>query len=309
MATDASDPEVAAFLAALREQRNCSPLTARNYGAALSEFRRESGIASWWAAGPAPFRAHLYRLARDGKHRPGSIRLRFAALRSFYRWALREGRVAENPVLGIPLPRLPRRLPIFLSREQVARLLDAPHQKWAQRAGAGKKGPGRGWHEWQCWRDAAWLETFYGAGLRIAELSGLERRRYDSAQGLVRVMGKGRKERICPVGEHAVRAIDRYLDLCPHESRFLFVSAGGRPLSPRAIQLSLKDYLRRAGLDPKLTPHKLRHTFATHLLDHGADLRSVQELLGHAQVTTTQIYTAVSTERLKKVYQEAHPRA
>jgi integrase/recombinase XerC len=277
----------------------------------LDEFRQASKISSWWTAEATAFRAHLYRLARDGKHRPASIRLRFAALRSFYRWALREGRVTENPVLGIPLPRLPRRLPIFLSREQVIRLLEAPHQKWADKvkANAKKKGPGRSWHEWQRWRDAAWLETFYGAGLRIAELAGLERRRYDPAQGLVRVMGKGRKERICPLGEPAVQAINRYLDMCPHESRFLFVSAGGKSLAPRTIQLTLKEYLRRAGLDPKLTPHKLRHTFATHLLDHGADLRSVQELLGHAQVTTTQIYTAVSTERLKKVYQEAHPRA
>ncbi len=304
--------EIRAFANYLRERKNYSPYTARNYVQALTEFERGAGLASWWQAGAADFRAHLYRLARGGKHRPASIRLRFAALRAFYDWAMREGRVTENPVKEISLPKLPKRLPVFLTREQVAGLMEAPRLKWeasARRRTGDKRGPGAESKEWQSLRDAAWLETLYSAGLRVQELTRLERRHYDRREGIVRVMGKGRKERLCPLGEPAVAAIDRYVEACPFDDQFLFVSAKGRPLTPRFIQLALKEYLRIAGLDAKLTPHKLRHTFATHLLDQGADLRSVQELLGHAQVTTTQIYTAVSTERLKKVYREAHPRA
>ena len=303
--------EVEAFLAVLEGGRNYSAYTVRNYRQALTEFRGSEPHFFWWTPRPNDLKKYLYRLARDGKHGPSSIRLRFAALRAFYSWGVMEGKIAENPAKGIPLPRLPKRLPVFLTGEQMGRLLDAPMEKWRLLQKKKGRGRGPGWHEWQSLRDAAWLETFYGAGLRIAELTGLERRRYDAGQGLVCVLGKGRKERLCPLGETAVDAIERYLALCPvaDEGPFLFVSAKGKPLTSRAIQLAMKEYLKIAGLDSKLTPHKLRHTFATHLLDHGADLRSVQELLGHAQVTTTQIYTAVSTERLKKVYQGAHPRA
>jgi integrase/recombinase XerC len=137
----------------------------------------------------------------------------------------------------------------------------------------------------------------------------VRRSNLDLHQGTVRVVGKGRKERLCPLGNPAIRALDAYLDACPFDGEALFVSAQGRQLNGRTVQLALKRYLAAAGLDAKLTPHKLRHTFATHLLDHGADLRSVQELLGHSQLTTTQIYTSVSVDRLKRVYDGAHPRA
>jgi len=305
-----TDPEAAAFLAYLKERKNYSPNTVRNYAQALREFRRDAGLASWWTGTAADFRAYLYRLARGGKHRPASIRLRFAALRAFYRWAEREGKIEGNPARSISLPRLPRRLPVFLTREQVGRLLEAPHRKWLAASAEGKhRRAGAPWHEWQALRDTAWLEVFYSAGLRIGELTGLERRYYDRERAVVRVLGKGRKERLCPLGEPAVEAVEAYLRLCPWDGKFLFVSSRGGALTPRAVQLALKEYLRIAGLDAALTPHKLRHTFATHLLDGGADLRGVQELLGHAQVTTTQIYTGVSTERLKKVYRQAHPRA
>jgi integrase/recombinase XerC len=208
---------------------------------------------------------------------------------------------------------MPRRLPVFLNQELVLALLDAPRLLWAQgekqRAAGGKKKSRRNAQNWQMLRDTAWLELFYSAGLRLSELAGLPRRSIDLRQGTVRVLGKGRKERLCPLGEPAVRAVEAYLEACPFESEALFVSAQGRQLNGRTIQLALKRYLAAAGLDAKLTPHKLRHSFATHLLDHGADLRSVQELLGHSQLTTTQIYTSVSVERLKRVYDRAHPRA
>jgi len=254
---------------------------------------------------PYHFKNYLYKLAREQKLGPASIRLRFAALRSFYQYGLQQGQVRSNPVKGISLPKLGKRLPVFLTEAQVVALLDAPRRKWELKTarGARKK------REWIRWRDAAWLEVLYSAGLRISELTGLNQDSFDARGGCVRVLGKGRKERLCPLGEPAVEALRHYLDLCPHESKALFVSERGERLTTRFIQLALKEYLLLAGLDHHLTPHKLRHTFATHLLNHGADLRSVQELLGHSQLTTTQIYTGVSVDRLKKVYDKSHPRA
>lgn len=307
----ALDPELAEFLQQLEHGRGVSPHTVRNYRQAMLEFKATVPGRSWWELQPADFRRHLYQLARTRLH-PGSIRLRFAALRTFYKTAVREGKVAHNPVSDLALPKLPRRLPVFLSQEQVAALLDAPRRCWEateKRRAAGQRRDRRSAQEWQMLRDTAWLELFYSAGLRLNELVCLTRRQVDLHQGTVRVLGKGRKERLCPLGKPAVRALHAYVDACPYNSDALFVSAQGRALSGRAVQLLLKKYLTAAGLDAGLTPHKLRHSFATHLLDCGADLRSVQELLGHSQLTTTQIYTSVSVGRLKRVYDQAHPRA
>jgi integrase/recombinase XerC len=165
-----------------------------------------------------------------------------------------------------------------------------------------------------CHRDVALLETIYSCGLRISELCGLKAEDLDWKEKLVRVRGKGKKERLVPIGDHALEAIERYWDLLPHrpsnsEPAFLSNPKKSKPLYPRDLQLRLKKYLAAAGLDPQLTPHKLRHSYATHLLDAGADLRSVQELLGHAHLVTTQVYTHLTTERLKRVYNQAHPRA
>jgi integrase/recombinase XerC len=308
-----ADPAVTGFLAQLELGRGVSPHTARNYRQALLEFKATVPDKSWWTLTPDDFKKYLYRLARAQNLGPSTVRLRFAALRTFYKQALRENKIKSNPVSGLILPKLPRRLPVFLSQEQVTALLDAPRQLWDREqkrhaSGAKKKSPRAG-QSWQMRRDTAWLELFYSAGLRLAELVGLQRRHLDLVQGIVRVRGKGNKERLCPLGEPALRAIEAYLDECPFDGEALFVSQQGRPLNGRTVQLALKRYLAAAGLDSRLTPHKLRHTFATHLLDHGADLRSVQELLGHSQLTTTQIYTSVSVERLKRVYNGAHPRA
>lgn len=308
-----SDPAITEFLQQLEQGRGISPLTARNYRQALTEFKATVPDKSWWALTPVDFKSYLYGLARAQKLGPSTVRLRFAALRTFYRMALREGKIKSNPVSGLTLPKLPRRLPIFLNQEQILALLDAPRRLWDQeqkrKTLGGKKTSRRGGKNWQMLRDTAWLELFYSAGLRLAELVGLQRRNLDLLQGTVRVRGKGGKERLCPLGGPALQALEAYLDACPFESGVLFVSEQGRQLNGRTVQLALKRYLMAAGLDAKITPHKLRHTFATHLLDHGADLRSVQELLGHSQLTTTQIYTSVSVERLKRVYDGAHPRA
>ena len=307
------DKVVEEFLSQMEQGRGVSPNTVRNYRQALLEFKATVPDKSWWTLKTADFKAYLYSLARAQKLGPSTVRLRFAALRTFYKHALREGKIQSNPVSDLTLPKLPRRLPVFLNQEQILALLDAPVQLWAKEekriASGGKKKSRQSTQNWQMLRDVAWLELFYSAGLRLAELVTLRRDSIDLREGTVRVFGKGKKERLCPLGDPAIRALQAYLDACPHETKFLFVSSHGRQLNGRTIQLALKRYLAVAGLDSKLTPHKLRHTFATHLLDHGADLRSVQELLGHSQLTTTQIYTSVSVERLKRVYDSAHPRA
>jgi len=310
---DSRDPVVTEFLHQLEQGRGVSPNTLRNYRQALLEFKATVPDKSWWELKPADFKAYLYALARAQQLGPSTVRLRFAALRTFYKLAVREGKIKLNPVSDLSLPKLPRRLPVFLNQEQIAALLDAPRKLWTQEekrlaAGARKKDR-RSAQNWQMLRDIAWLELFYSAGLRLSELVEIRRGNLDLHQGTVRVVGKGRKERLCPLGNPAIRALEAYLDACPFDMESLFVSAQGKQLNGRTIQLALKRYLVAAGLDAKLTPHKLRHTFATHLLDHGADLRSVQELLGHSQLTTTQIYTSVSVERLKRVYDRAHPRA
>ena len=320
MSTTAPSPQAApedqaltAFLLQLQEGRGVSPNTIRNYRQALLEFKATVPDKAWWSLKSTDFKTYLYRLSREQKLGPSTIRLRFAALRTFYKQALREGKITSNPVADLTLPKLSRRLPIFLNQQQILALLDAPRLVWEKaqkRHAAGKKKLTKPTGQnWQMLRDTAWLELFYSAGLRLSELVTLRRDNVDLHQGTVRVFGKGRKERLCPLGGPAVRALESYLDACPFEESFLFVSEQGRQLNGRTVQLALKRYLAAAGLDSKLTPHKLRHTFATHLLDNGADLRSVQELLGHSQLTTTQIYTSVSVERLKRAYDDAHPRA
>jgi len=177
-----------------------------------------------------------------------------------------------------------------------------------------QKAEAKGIHAGPYDRDAALLETIYSCGLRISELCGLRAEDINFNEQLVRVRGKGKKERLVPIGTPALEAIRKYWNSLKHapdnaEPVFLISSARHKPLSPRLVQLRLKHYLEIAGLDPKVTPHKLRHSYATHLLDRGADLRSVQELLGHAHLATIQVYTHVTTERLKKVYDQSHPRA
>jgi integrase/recombinase XerC len=217
-----------------------------------------------------------------------------------------------SPVKNLALPKPGRRLPKYLTRQQVLDLLAAPAkllQTQKQR-----KGPGRPISVAVCLRDRAVLETIYSCGLRVSELCGLRAEDVDGNEQLVRVRGKGKKERLVPVGEPALRAIQDYwrtLRQPPSGASPVFFADTKKaaPLQPVQLSRRLKQYLVIAGLDPGLTPHKLRHSYATHLLDAGADLRSVQELLGHAHLITTQVYTHVTTERLKKAYDAAHPRA
>jgi integrase/recombinase XerC len=225
---------------------------------------------------------------------------------------MRHGVVEFLPIKNLALPKLEKRLPRFLTKQQMEALLIAPAKLLETQKQ--KQGLGRPISAQVCRRDIAVLETIYSCGLRISELCGLRVEDIDWSEQIVRVRGKGKKERLVPIGQPALEAIDNYWRALPQTPAGLYPvfcsdTKKSGPLSPLQLSRRLKNYLAIAGLDPKLTPHKLRHSYATHLLDAGADLRSVQELLGHAHLITTQVYTHVTTERLKKAYDAAHPRA
>jgi site-specific recombinase XerD len=227
------------------------------------------------------------------------IRLQFSSFRSFYRFLRERKNLRRDPVRELQLPKAEKKLPLVLTRQQIDELLSAP-LRVAKRAAA---------PIWMPLRDVAIMELFYSSGLRLSELAALNVADLDVYTESVRVLGKGRKERVCPVGSPALEAISRYRAAASVYSGPLFINKSRRRISPRSIWLVLKRYLRHTSIPIALSPHKLRHSFATHLLDNGADLRSVQALLGHASLSTTQIYTHVSIERLKKAYAAAHPRA
>jgi integrase/recombinase XerC len=292
------DPLTRAYLDYLRDERNASPRTVDNYNRALRSASGFLGDKSWRAATADDFRAYLFALMKRDRAR-ATIRLDFAALRSFYRFLCERKSLATNPLLVVSLPKAEKRLPVFLTTTQIEALLRAPHEAKPE-----KQAPA-----WMPWRDAAILELFYSSGLRLAELAALDVRDIDPYNETVRVLGKGSKERIVPVGEPALEAIQQYRQRTKVQAGPLFLSKLRKRLGPASIWTLVKKYLRLAQIPVPASPHKLRHSFATHLLDAGADLRSVQSLLGHASLSTTQIYTHVTTERLKKAYDQAHPRA
>lgn len=228
-----------------------------------------------------------------------SVRVRFSALRAFYEFLLMRGVVTKNVLGEVSLPKLEKQLPRFLTTTQMDRLIGSPAA--TPRA---KQAP-----SWTTARDTAIIELFYSTGMRLSELAGLDVADVDVIGETARVTGKGAKERVCPVGAPALEAISRYRQLAHVHRGPLFLNKSRRRLSPRAICAMIKSRLVQAGLPGNLSPHKIRHSFATHLLDAGADLRSVQTLLGHASLSTTQIYTHVTAERLKRAYDAAHPRA
>jgi len=307
------------FAQHLTTDRGSSAYTVRNYTQTLGEFHKwhqteRQQPPSWPSLQRDDFRAYLRHLGRNKLSR-AAIQLRFSALRTFYKFLVRRGEVESSPIKNISLPKLEKRLPRFLTVEQLVILLKAPllDRKPTGTKDAPRK-PGRPVEAAVPKRDVAILETIYSCGLRVSELCGMRVEDIDWGEQLVRVRGKGKKERQVPIGAPALQAIEHYWKLlpsrpAPNEPVFLRSSKSDKPMQPRTFQSRLKLYLETAGLDPHLTPHKLRHSYATHLLDAGADLRSVQELLGHAHLVTTQVYTHVTTERLKKAYDAAHPRA
>jgi integrase/recombinase XerC len=336
------------FVAYLSHERQFSPYTARCYEADLRQYisylltRRGVAPANAVAddAGPAAQRAAEPTTDDDAAGQPQGVdpatidralteadamtvrgflgqldqlgysaattARKIATLRSFYKWLTQRGQMHENPMQLIRTPKQAKRLPKAIGVEHVERLLSTPDT--SETLGA---------------RDRAILETLYSTGVRVSELAELDRYDLDTGNETMHVRGKGRKERIVPLGSHAMAAIRHYLTLLEPDRRFeavqrkaangqsvpLFINKNGGRLSARSVRRKLDKYLRDAGLDPSVSPHTLRHSFATHLLDNGADLRSVQELLGHQSLSTTQVYTHLSSMRLRTAYDEAHPRA
>jgi integrase/recombinase XerC len=312
---EVADPWFTKFFQHLAADRGASVYTQRNYRQALEEFHRwhqeeRKQAPAWDKLQRDDFRGYLRFLGRHNLGR-AAIQLRFCALRTFYKFLIRHGVLAASPIKNLSLPKLARRLPKFLTAQQMKDLLTAPLKLLPSVEASTSKKQNL---SLLCHRDTAVLETIYSCGLRISELCGLKAQDIDWHEQLVRVRGKGKKERLIPIGQPALESVKNYWQLLPQtpagESPVFFANASRpRPVSPRDLQLRLKKYLALVGLDPHLTPHKLRHSYATHLLDAGADLRSVQELLGHAHLVTTQVYTHLTTERLKRAYDKAHPRA
>jgi integrase/recombinase XerC len=306
---------VARFLQYLAVERNASELTIKSYREDLEHLIEY--LAPEGAEPPPPesittldLRGYLSRLHELG-YAKTTVARRLASLRSFFRFGQREGWAKHNPARPLRNPRKSRNLPHFLSTDEIAKLLESPPR-------AGSAGL----------RDRAILETMYSAGLRVSEVVGLSDEDFDAASGVLRVRGKGKKERLSPIGSFAARAIDRWLSVrkvaksaegallsvkrrqeCLRHETPLFVNKFGKRLTTRSVARMLEKYLKLSGLDLRTTPHTLRHSFATHLLDRGADIRSVQELLGHKSLVTTQIYTHLSTANLRAAYEKAHPRA
>lgn len=294
------------FVRYLREEKSDSPNTVRNYTQALCEFSKMYPGKNWGKLALADFRKYLYELSTRQRLSSSSIRLRFAALRTFYRFLSKRGLRRDNPIVGLKMPVKERRLPKFLTEEQILHFLDAPREE------AKLKKRGRQMLPWQVERDVALLEVLYSTGMRLSEIVAMRWEHIDFVTSSARVLGKGRKERMVILGEPAAKALKTYHNTLPdplQHKNHVFINPSGKPLTPRAVQMLFKKYLRQAGLDHSISPHKIRHSFATHLLDRGADLRSLQELLGHSHLETTQIYTRVTAERLRKAYEASHPRA
>ncbi|MGI9472442.1 MAG: tyrosine recombinase XerC [Rubripirellula sp.] len=295
---------IAQFLRYLATERNASDLTIKAYREDLF------GLVDWLETTrgkvphpdtltPQDLRTFQAALQEAGYART-TIARKLASLRSFYRFAMRQGLATDNPAKPLRNPRRQRKLPLVLSNEEVGRLLMAPPA--GDTAGL---------------RDRAILETMYSAGIRVSELVALRDGDLDEHEQIIRVRGKGRKERISPLGSYALQAIKRYRKKRIRDPKTeslgqhapVFVNRFGRILTTRSVGRMLEKHITVAGLDSRISPHTLRHSFATHLLDRGADIRSVQELLGHKSLATTQIYTHVSAANLRQVYEKAHPRA
>ncbi len=283
------------FMNYMKVEKNASAHTITNYAVDLEVFKNFLGDKELETVDHLALRRFLAEL-RAKNYAKRTVARKLASLRSFFRFMFREGHIKKNPITAVLTPKLDKKLPVFLDSAKIDRLLSAPNEKDA--AGL---------------RDRALLETLYSTGIRVSELVGLDLDDIDFISGVVKVFGKGSKERIVPIGEPALKAIRKYADKRAGEKvkdkDAVFLNHSGARLTDRSVRRVLDKHIKTCSIVEKISPHSLRHSFATHLLDRGADLRSVQELLGHMNLSTTQIYTHVTMERLKSVYDKAHPRA
>ncbi|MFH1460335.1 MAG: tyrosine recombinase XerC [Candidatus Omnitrophota bacterium] len=283
------------FLNYLKVEKDASIHTLINYSVDLkgfSSFAQSKDIAN---IDVLEVRKFLVELRKKG-FKKVTIARKMACLRSFFKFLCREGHIKLNPMVGLVGPKLEKKLPIFLGEDDVSKLLDSPQE-----------------NDLMGLRDKAILETLYSTGIRVSELVGLNITDVDFIGGVVRVLGKGKKERLAPIGDRALRVIKNYLQkrnlATPQTVKALFLNKDKHRLTDRSIRNIIEKYIKVASIRSDISPHSLRHSFATHLLNRGADLRAVQELLGHANLSTTTIYTHLSTEKLKNVYDQTHPRA
>lgn len=287
------------FLRYLNIEKNASLHTISNYQRDIQQFREfldKRDIDSWEDVKPTQIRAYLAQMQQGALAKSSRAR-RLSTLKSFFKFLLREDYIENNPVIGISAPKKDKKLPAFLDKQSVIKLLEAPPADSLSGL-----------------RDRAILETLYSSGLRVSELVGSNIPDIDFIAEAVKVRGKGKIERLAPLGRPAIMAIRRYLEKRDQElkvvdRKVVFANKFGGRLTARSVQRMVARYMKQVSSQNNLSPHTLRHTFATHLLSAGADLRAVQELLGHKSIATTQIYTHITPERLKKVYDKAHPRA
>lgn len=293
------------FATHLAMERRYSPYTLRNYRQAFDDFQRWLKSAGLGDRRLDKLEGREIRdFVIEAQHRYGrrTLHNHMSGLRALAKFWVRRGRLRRNPFVGVPLPRLEKRLPQFLTEEQMRRLLTGPLRLLENQS----------LDAFTAWRDRLVMELLYGGGLRVSELTGLNYGAIDLEGGVARVLGKGRKERLCPLGKVATAVLRKFRaeyarDTGPAAP--VVINAHQRRMAVRDVQLMLKRYLSLAELPLDLSPHKLRHSYATHLLNAGADLRLVQELLGHVQLATTQIYTHISVARLQEIHAKAHPRA
>lgn len=283
------------FIGYLKIEKNASEHTIINYSVDLRDFGNFLGNINIESVDYLVLRRYLAHM-RDKNYSKRTVARKLASLRSFFRFLYKEGYIKTNPASSIATPKLDKKLPIFLDTDEVVKLIEAPGEK-----------------DFAGLRDKAILETLYSTGIRVSELVRLNIDNIDFISGVIKVFGKGKKERIAPIGDKALRAIRSYIDKRkandPADRKAVFLNKDGARLTDRSIRRMLLKYIKRTALREGISPHTLRHSFATHLLNRGADLRSVQELLGHMNLSTTQIYTHVTTRRMKEVYDKAHPRA
>jgi tyrosine recombinase XerC len=282
------------FVRYLEIEKNYSGHTVINYRLDLEDFARFLAGAELEKIDYLSLRKYLAVL-KEKNLGNRTVGRRLSALRSFFRFLSREGYIKTNPILMLSSPKLDKHLPSFMTEDEVKKLIESAFA--------------RNEKDVLGLRDRAILEAFYSSGLRISELVGLNSEDIDFISGIVKIRGKGKKERIVPMGESALLAIRKYIDRRKKQSSVIFLNKNSSRITTRGVRFILEKYLRLAEIKPGVSAHTFRHSFATHLLNRGADLRTVQELLGHANLSTTQIYTHLTTEKLKSVYDKAHPHA